>query len=166
MFYVLTFLISIVLANLSVAYFGSPSIIFNAFILIGLDLSLRDKLHETWHNKGLAWKMTALVVASGIVTYLLNQGAGKIALASVIAFCGSMIVDAIVYQVLIRKSKLVKMNGSNLFSAAVDSILFPTIAFGVFMPWIILGQFAAKVGGGFIWSVILTRYIAPRRERR
>ena len=166
MFYVLTFLISIVLANLSVAYFGSPSIIFNAFILIGLDLSLRDKLHETWHNKGLAWKMTALVVASGIVTYLLNQGAGKIAIASVIAFCGSMIVDAIVYQVLIRKSKLVKMNGSNLFSAAVDSILFPTIAFGVFMPWIILGQFAAKVGGGFIWSVILTRYIAPRRERR
>jgi len=166
MFYVLTFLVSIVLANLSVAYFGPPSIIFNAFILIGLDLSLRDKLHETWHNKGLAWKMTALVVASGIVTYLLNQGAGKIAIASVIAFCGSMIVDAIVYQVLIRKSKLVKMNGSNLFSAAVDSILFPTIAFGVFMPWIILGQFAAKVGGGFIWSVILTRYIAPRRERR
>ena len=166
MLYVLTFLVSIVLANLSVAYFGPPSIIFNAFILIGLDLSLRDKLHETWHNKGLAWKMTALVVASGIVTYLLNQGAGKIAIASVIAFCGSMIVDAIVYQVLIRKSKLVKMNGSNLFSAAVDSILFPTIAFGVFMPWIILGQFAAKVGGGFIWSVILTRYIAPRRERR
>ena len=42
-------------------------------------------------------------------------------------------------------------------TTAVDSILFPTIAFGSFLPLIVLGQFAAKVGGGFVWSLLLNR---------
>ena len=50
---------------------------------------------------------------------------------------------------------MVRVNGSNVFSAAVDSAVFPTLAFGVFLPWVILGQFAAKVAGGFVWSMIL-----------
>ena len=37
--------------------------------------------------------------------------------------------------------------------AAVDSILFPTIAFGSFLPTIIALQFAAKVAGGALWSI-------------
>lgn len=42
-------------------------------------------------------------------------------------------------------------------SAAIDSVLFPTLAFGVFMPHIVLMQFAAKVGGGAIWSWVLRK---------
>ena len=160
MFYVLVFLSSIVLANLSVAYFGPPSVIFNAFILIGLDLTLRDKLHEQWHGKNLAWKMILLVVVSGIITYLLNQGAGRIALASVLAFTGAMIVDILIYQKLFKHPLLVKMNGSNIGSAITDSVLFPTIAFGVFAPWIILGQLMAKIVGGFLWSIVIKSIIA------
>ena len=154
---VLIFLISIVLANLSVHYFGPISTPFNAFILIGLDLSLRDKMHESWHGKNLGLKMLGLICASALITYLLNQGAGRIALASVLAFSGALIVDAVIYQRLFKKSKLVKMNGSNVGSALTDSILFPTIAFGVFMPWIVLGQFLAKTLGGYCWSIILTK---------
>ena len=45
--------------------------------------------------------------------------------------------------------------GSNVFGALVDSLVFPTIAFGGFLPWITLGQFAAKVAGGFLWSLVL-----------
>jgi len=37
----------------------------------------------------------------------------------------------------------------------VDSLLFPTLAFGAVMPAIIAGQFFAKVAGGFFWSLIL-----------
>jgi hypothetical protein len=37
----------------------------------------------------------------------------------------------------------------------VDSVLFPTIAFGAFLPAIVLGQFVAKVAGGAVWSWIL-----------
>ena len=37
-----------------------------------------------------------------------------------------------------------------------------TIAFGSFLPLIVLGQFAAKVGGGFVWSLFLA---VPVRRR-
>jgi len=49
---------------------------------------------------------------------------------------------------------LIKANGSNLGGAVVDSVLLPTIAFEVFMPLIVLGQFLAKVLGGLVWSVV------------
>jgi uncharacterized PurR-regulated membrane protein YhhQ (DUF165 family) len=58
---------------------------------------------------------------------------------------------------LIWQKFLIKANGSNFGSALVDSVLFPTIAFGVFMPLIFLGQFLAKVFGGLFWSVVLER---------
>ena len=155
--YILIFLFSIILANLSVAYFGPKAVIINAFILIGLDLTLRDKLHEQWHGKNLWMKMFGLIIASGIITYLLNQGAGRIAVASVSAFCGAMVIDLIVYQRLFKAKFLIKVNSSNVGSSITDSILFPTIAFGVFLPWIIFGQIVAKIGGGFLWSLIIKR---------
>jgi len=157
MFSVLAFLVAIVLANLTVAWFGPWIMIVNAFVLIGLDLSLRDKLHEAWHGKRLVLKMFGLIVTGGIITYLLNRGAGRIALASVSAFALASIVDAVLYEVLFKRKRIVKMNGSNIGGALVDSIAFPTIAFGSFMPLIILGQFGAKVAGGFLWSLVLTR---------
>jgi hypothetical protein len=49
------------------------------------------------------------------------------------------------------------MNISNTGSALADSVLFPTIAFGVFIPWVVLGQFLAKTLGGAFWAWILTR---------
>jgi len=157
MFSILVFLLAIVAANLSVAYFGPVSTPFNAFFLIGLDISLRDQIHEKWHGKNLGSKMLGLICAGAIITYLLNRGAGMICVGSVIAFAGALIVDAVIYQKLLHRKKLIKMNWSNVGSAATDSILFPTIAFGVFMPWIILGQFVAKVAGGALWAWILTR---------
>jgi len=157
MFYVLLYLVSIILANLSVAYFGPISTPFNAFFLIGLDLSLRDKLHETWHGQGLKWKMFGLIAAGGYVTWLLNRGAGQVCIASVVAFSAALLIDTVIYERLIKKDKFIKMNGSNIGSAAADSILFPTIAFGALMPWIVIGQFVAKVVGGALWVWILTR---------
>jgi len=154
---VLVFLLAIVAANLSVAYFGPVSTPFNAFILIGLDLSLRDRIHEKWHGNHLALKMFGLICAGAAITYLLNRGAGMICVGSVVAFSGALIVDAVIYQRLIKKSRLIKMNGSNVGSALTDSILFPTIAFGSFMPWIVLFQFLAKVIGGAFWAWILTK---------
>jgi hypothetical protein len=153
---ILVFLIAIVLANLSVAYFGPASTPINAFLLIGLDLSLRDHIHEKWHGKQLGLKMFGLICVGALITYLLNKDAGMICVGSVVAFAGALIVDALLYEKFFNKTKLAKMNISNVGSATVDSILFPTIAFGAFMPWIILGQIVAKIGGGFIWSLVLT----------
>lgn len=145
------------LANLSVAHFGPAASLFNAFVLVGLDISLRDKLHEQWHGRYLGLKMLVLITAGGGITYLFNQGAGRICLASIIAFTSALAVDTAIYGTLIKRQRIIKMNLSNIGSAAVDSTLFPTIAFGVFMPWIVLLMFGAKVLGGFAWSIMLNK---------
>jgi hypothetical protein len=129
--------------------------ILNAFLFIGLDLTARDRLHETWHDDGLPQKMALLIVSGSALSWLLNRDAGQIALASMIAFWGAGVVDTLAYHLLHRFPKLVKINGSNVPSALVDSILFPTLAFGGFLWTITLGQFVAKVLGGFVWSLIL-----------
>ena len=56
------YLAAIVVANISLLSFGPVASIFNAFILIGLDLSLRDKLHDEWKGRHLWWKMLALIL--------------------------------------------------------------------------------------------------------
>jgi hypothetical protein len=155
-FLVILYLAAIITANLSVATFGSDAVIINAFLLIGLDLTARDRLHEMWHRKGLIWKMGALIATGSILSYLLNAGAGQIALASFLAFAGATLVDTLVFSRMHRRRWLVRSNVSNVASAAVDSLIFPVIAFGAFLPWIILGQFLAKVAGGFLWSLVLS----------
>jgi queuosine precursor transporter len=153
--YIALYLLAAVLANLSVAYFGPTSVIFNAFLFIGLDLTSRDNLHEAWGGVYLWPKMFALIAVGSLISWVLNSGAGRIAFASLLAFCLSGVVDAIVYQFLHKQKWMIKVNGSNVFSALADSLIFPTIAFGSFMPLIVLGQFAAKVAGGFVWAAIL-----------
>jgi len=148
---------ALVIANLLVAWLGPWFSIVNAFVLIGLDLSLRDKLHEAWHNDKLVLKMGALIVVSSSISYLLNPATGMIAIASFAAFSLSMIADSVTYHYLHEKSWFIKSNGSNLAGALVDSITFPTIAFGGLMIEIVLMQFVAKVAGGLIWTLLIKR---------
>lgn len=148
---------AMVAANLLVATFGPAISPINAFFLIGLDLALRDRLHEKWKNSKLTLKMVALIFGSGAISFMLDQSTGMIALASMAAFIASNIADALIYHVLRAKPYLVKSNGSNIVGAAVDSCVFPTLAFGSIMPEIMLLQFGAKVAGGFVWSIVLNQ---------
>lgn len=159
MFYVIMYLAAIVLANLSVAQWGPSVAILNAFLFIGLDLSARDALHEQWHRRNLTVKMGALIASGSILSWFLNRGAGQIALASFLAFASAAIVDAVAYQRLYGRSRWQKINGSNVLSAAVDSIIFPVVAFGwpPLLP-IIAGQFLAKLAGGVMWSWVIIRF--------
>lgn len=140
-------------ANASVAYFGPWVSPVNSFFLIGLDLALRDWLHFRLHPI----QMALLIVVSGALTYWLNAAPAQIAIASAIAFICSATVDWGTFSALRRKPWLIRSNGSNVAGAAVDSLLFPTIAFGVLMPHIVSLQFAAKVVGGSLWSLWLAR---------
>lgn len=158
---VLTYCAAMVAANLSVATFGPWVSPINSFLLIGLDLSLRDHLHDRWRGSGLWPRMLGLIVAAGAISYAFNPAAGKIAIASVVAFVAAGILDALAYHLLRSRPYLERSNGSNAVGAAADSLLFPTIAFGGFLPHIVALQFAAKVGGGFVWSLLLNRM---RRE--
>jgi len=147
-------------ANLSVAAFGPAISPLNAFLFIGLDLVLRDWLHVRLK----LWQMGTLIASTGLLTYLLNPASGKIAIASAVAFTTAAIVDWFVFARL-KGSWVKRANGSNVVGAAVDSIIFPTLAFGVLMPHIILFQFAAKVFGGFLWSLILKNNLGESNEQ-
>lgn len=158
------YLSAIVGANLLVAALGPSITIVNAFVFIALDLTSGDRLHEAWHGRGLVWKMGILIAAGSALSYgmvmllpstLPPERVLQIATASFIAFAVSAALDRLTYALLGRRSYLVKVNGSNVVSSMVDSIVFPTLAFGSLLPAIMLGQFVAKVAGGAIWSWVL-----------
>jgi queuosine precursor transporter len=154
MIYIAAFLYVAVmlLANLLVSRFGPAISPVLAFFLIGFDLTMRDWLQVRLR----AWQMGALIAASGGLTYLLNPAAGQIAVASACAFTVAALADWLTFTKL-RGTWLFRANGSNVVGAAVDSLVFPTLAWGALMPGIVLAQFAAKVIGGALWAWVLSR---------
>lgn len=143
---------AMIIANLTVAAFGPWVSPINAFLLIGLDLALRDWLHVRLK----VWQMGSLIAFTGGLTFILNPAAGQIAVASAVAFIAAALVDWGTFARL-RGSWMFRANGSNVAGAAVDSLLFPTLAFGVLMPHIVAMQFVAKVIGGAMWAWLLAR---------
>lgn len=153
---VAAYLAAITAANLTIAALGPSAAVWVAFLLIGFDLTCRDALHERWRDH-LAARMALLVAAGSALTWAANPGAGQVALASAAAFGLAAAADGLTYQLLRERSWWVRVNGSNLVGAAIDSLVFPTVAFGALLPLVVLGQFAAKVAGGAVWSVVLGR---------
>lgn len=151
---VLIYIAAIAAANLSIAALGPWVSPINAFVLIGLDLSLRDQLHDRWRGRWLWPKMLTLIAVAGVVSYAINPAAGRIAIASMVSFVAAALADALVYQATIRRTFVQRANLSNAAGAAVDSALFPALAFGAWMPEIVLAQFAAKAAGGALWSMM------------
>lgn len=158
MMYVGLYLLAIVLANLSVTYFGPQFAVFNSFVLIGLDLTCRDRLHEQWHGDRLWIKMLALIATGSILSAALSINALPIAIASFVAFAATGLVDTLIFQRLFERPAWQRVNGSNLASAAVDSLVFSALAFGFPLAWsVIVAQYIAKVGGGLFWSFVFYR---------
>jgi uncharacterized PurR-regulated membrane protein YhhQ (DUF165 family) len=154
---ILVYIAAIVAANLSVAHFGIVSTPINAFLLIGLDLVLRDRLHERWENNYVFSRMLLLFLVAGAISYALNPASGNVALASLAAFVVANMADTLVYDKLRSHGFLTRSNGSNVAGALVDSVIFPVMAFGGFPVGVIAAQFAAKVAGGAMWSLLLRR---------
>jgi len=141
---------AIIGANLLVAVFGPVITPLNAFALIGLDLALRDWLHLRLSPQ----RMALLIVATGGASYLLNPTAGVIAIASAVSFMTAALADWWAFAKL-QGSWQRRANISNVCGAAVDSLLFPTLAFGVLMPEIVLAQFLTKTAGGGLWALAI-----------
>lgn len=162
-FAILIYAAAMTVANLllagSVATWGRGAIAIvsplNSFFLIGLDLALRDWLHVQLSRI----EMLALIAATGVLTYLLNPAAAHIAVASACAFTAAALVDWTAFAKLRGHSWLVRSNGSNVAGAAVDSLVFPTLAFGALMPQVVALQFIAKVGGGAVWAYVLRKRV-------
>jgi uncharacterized PurR-regulated membrane protein YhhQ (DUF165 family) len=150
----LAYAVAMVAANLLVAKFGPSISPVLAFFLIGLDLALRDWLHV--RLKPI--QMAGLIAGTGLLTFALNPAADKIAIASSVSFMAAALVDWAVF-IRLPGTWFRRSAGSNVAGAAVDSLIFPTLAFGALMPHIVALQFVAKVAGGTIWSFLLARRI-------
>jgi uncharacterized PurR-regulated membrane protein YhhQ (DUF165 family) len=151
-FALVAYAVAMIAANLLVATFGPSVTAINAFLLIGLDLTLRDWLHVRLTKA----QMGLLILSASLLTYLLNPDASMIAVASAIAFLLAALVDWFVF-VRTTGSWIKRANISNTASAGVDSLVFPTIAFGSLMPEIVAMQFVAKILGGGLWAWILNK---------
>lgn len=157
----LAYAASMIVANLTIAHFGPVVAPVNAFFLIGLDLALRDWLHV----RVKVWQMGALIAGTSVLTYLLNPTAQTIAIASAASFALAALADWLVFS-KVRGSWATRSNVSNVAGAAVDSMLFPTLAFGALMPQIVLMQFAAKAVGGAVWTFLLRGRNPPQELSR
>lgn len=161
------YLSAIVLANMISAHWGAEASIYNAFFMIGLVLTTRDRLDDLWGGRRFR-NMALLILSGSALSFAMAHAfpgtappdvVARIALASCVAFFVAESMDFAAYRVLHRRPWLERSNTSNLVGAALDSMIFVSIAFG----WntaIIFGQFAAKVAGGFVWSLIIRAHRA------
>jgi len=144
-FWPVLYLLSILLGNLFVIWFGIVKVLGLVFpagvIFIGLTFSFRDYVQRTWGD----WACWVWMLLATIITFFLNQ---QVAFASVCAFLISEGVDWFSFKVLKMPFKK-RIYISNLFSCPLDSLIFVTIAFGFYWP-AIWGQAVIKYASGLL----------------
>jgi hypothetical protein len=160
------YLLAIVIANLLVARFGASVVVVNALVLVSLDITSRDSLHDAWHGPRLRRNMALLIASGSVLSAALDLAALPVAVASFCAFALSGVADTVVYARLEARPWWQRVNGSNIVSALIDSVAFLSLlaALGG-LPWavvpaLVIGQWAAKTLGGAAWSVVLGRWRA------
>ena len=149
--YVLAFVIS----NLAVLKWGVDGLIFSSLFLIPFDFVMRSVFHETWKGKELVVKLGSLIILSSIATLLINYSTIWIAIASAVGFFVAQLAAGLFYQLSIKKSFFIKVNGSDLIAIIIDAIIFQFIAFGNLNYYVFFTQIILKLFGGFIWYWII-----------
>jgi queuosine precursor transporter len=149
------YLMAFVLANFIVIWFGEVGLIFTALFLIPFDFVMRCLFHEQWKGIELFLKLGSLVGIASILTYVINNDAKNIALASTFGFISAQMLASVFYQTYIKKSFLFKVNGSDALGVIADSIVFQVIAFGSISTSITLSQVALKIVGGVFWYYLI-----------
>lgn len=146
----------VVVANWTVALWGPSVAVLNAFLLIGPVMTIRDVLHKAW-GANVRSRMFVLIGFASLISWALNPASGRIAFGSFLAFAASEAIDYLIYVGLQQHQFLVRSNWSNIGGAIVDSVVFMGVAFGVFIPEVFIGQIVAKIVGGFVYSLMMTR---------
>jgi len=161
------YLVAITAANLITTHFagqGHPEAsIYTAFALVAFDMVARDRMHDLLPERGRRWAFLGVLIAVGsLISYVINADAATIAIASCVAFAAAFTVDSIVYELAHRWAWLERSNASNIAAALVDSAVFVALAFPGFLFVVAFGQFTAKVAGGLVFSLMLSRRVVPQ----
>lgn len=150
---------AIILANMLVLIYGKYGLWLSSALLIPFDFVMRCYFHERWKGNELVLRLGLLIGTAALATYLINSDSLPIALGSVSGFIGANIIAGLIYQALINKPVIYKVNGSDFAAIMVDSIIFQAVAFGVFDPVVMFGQTLIKMGGGLLWYWLLFHVI-------
>jgi len=145
------YLLAFIFANLIVLRYGKTGLIFTALFLIPFDFVMRCMFHEQWKGKELILKLGGLIITASLLTYFINSGSKNIAIASAVGFISAQIVAGVFYQLTIKKSYFIKVNGSDFFGIIFDSIIFQMIAFSAIDTSITISQTILKIVGGLFW---------------
>lgn len=148
--WIVLYLFSIVLANILILQFGSWMIPIVSFLLIGFDLVVRDKLTDVISKL----QMFIMILISGLITFIINSNSIQISIASSLSFTIASLVD---WYVFVNSSGTWSQRSykSNIFGATVDSLIFPTIAFGSFILHIVVIQIITKIIGSAMWVYLI-----------
>lgn len=116
-------------------------------LMIGAALVLRDQVQE---HMGAKWALGGIIVGA-ILSYLLADP--FIAIASIVAFSVSELVDFAAYSYLRQRGRALAVAVSGLVGAVMDSIAFLYIAFGSLA--YIEGQIIGKVIVSFMAAALI-----------
>ncbi len=155
------YLAAVVAANVLVSVLGPAYAPLIALVFIGMDLALRDRLHDRWGAR-MPRNMALLIVAGCAASLVVNANVARVAVASAAAFAGGESVKTVAYSAFRRWSRLPRLVAANLPAALVDSILFLTLAFGHWMPGLVALQFVAKAAGAMAWGALFRSVRAPQ----
>lgn len=170
-YYGIGYVLSIVLANFFVAWFGLVTMFGLTFpagaLFIGLTFSIRDFVQREFGHA----KVWYFMIASTIVTAIMGPALShlpiplwKVALASGVAFVVSEAMDWAVFYIL-KKDIIWRICISNIFSTPIDSILFVGIAFGSwsFLAPPVYGQTIVKYLSGLLVIPVII-YFRNKRQ--
>ena len=149
---------SVLIANLlSYHYYSIYMNGIICFFLISFDLTVRDYFHITMRKRDMFF----VILIAGLSSVLINYNSFYIALASTSAFLSAALVDYVLFAVS-PGNFIVRSNVSNILSAIIDSLVFSVIAYGDMGGNIFFIMVAAKLVGGFVYSILLNSYIINR----
>ena len=128
--WVVAFIATIFAANWALARYGIVPVGFGlsapaGVYFAGLAFTFRDGVRE---RLGGRWVVVAILLGAGLSFWL--EGARTFAIASGVAFGVSETADALVYEPLRVRSRLLALVLSNTVGLTLDSALFLWLAFG------------------------------------
>ena len=142
------------IVNLIVYYCGAWVIPITTSVCVAANMMLRDRV---FCGKGL--KFSAAAAAAGLCTFAINHGALTVAIASFTAVVVGAFVAGWAFKLLKNKVAIEKARPiANTCSAVTDSILYPTIAFMAFLPFVSVEMFASKFLSVLFYTFIINKF--------
>lgn len=142
-----------VLINLIVNWLGPLIVPVTTVAAVCANMLIRDRI---FYDAGPRYSIAA-ATAAGLFTVAISIEAGMVALASMVAVIAGACTSAAAYK-LLRGPFEERRPVANTCSAVVDALVFPTVAFIQFMPWISFAQFSMKVITIVILSYVIKRF--------